>query len=119
MYPNCPPQKEWLKIIATCARGAVTEGHFRKGLDPEQFAHDLNGVILAYHHAARLLRASDAEARARVAFANLLRLATSQKGSSHPRRPLDSRAAQVAPARGARKTARKGRAARAAASRLD
>lgn len=61
-------QRDWLETIATVARTAVREGHFRKGLDVEQLAHDLNGVMLAYHHARRLLRDPQAEVRARNAF---------------------------------------------------
>jgi AcrR family transcriptional regulator len=66
-------QKQWLETIATTARGASRAGHFKARLDAEQFAHELNGIILAYHHAARLLREPDAEARARRSFAALLR----------------------------------------------
>jgi AcrR family transcriptional regulator len=68
-------QRDWLEAIATTARGAVREGEFRASLDTTQFAHDLNGIILAYHHAARLLRDSEAERRARAAFDALLRAA--------------------------------------------
>ena len=68
-------QRDWLEAIATTARGAIREGHFRAAVDPVQFAHDLNGIILAYHHAARLLRDQDAEARARRSFDALVRAA--------------------------------------------
>jgi AcrR family transcriptional regulator len=68
-------QKQWLDAIATTARGARREGHFKATLDPEQFAYDLNGIILSYHHTARLLREPDAETRARKAFDALLRAA--------------------------------------------
>jgi AcrR family transcriptional regulator len=68
-------QKDWLDTIANSARGAIAEGHFRADVDPEQFAHDLYGVMLAYHHAARLLADSRAAARARTAFGALLRAA--------------------------------------------
>jgi AcrR family transcriptional regulator len=68
-------QCDWLDAIATTAGGAIREGHFKASLDPRQFAHDLNGIILAYHHAARLLRQPDAEQRARTAFETLLRAA--------------------------------------------
>ena len=74
-------QRDWLDAIATIARGAMREGHFRAGLDPVQFAHDLNGIILAYHHAARLLRDPDAEERARTAFASLMRAARKSRRS--------------------------------------
>jgi AcrR family transcriptional regulator len=65
-------QTDLLDSIATMTRGAQREGHFKPTVDPEQFAHDLNGIILAHHHAARLLRQPDAEQRTRTAFAALL-----------------------------------------------
>lgn len=68
-------QRDWLEAIATTARGAIREGHFRAAVDPAQFAHDLNGIILAYHHAARLLRDTAAEQRARTSFEALIRAA--------------------------------------------
>jgi AcrR family transcriptional regulator len=74
-------QREWLEAIATTARGAIREGHFKSSVDPVQFAHDLNGVILAYHHAARLLRDPAAEARARAAFESLVRVARKPRRS--------------------------------------
>jgi AcrR family transcriptional regulator len=74
-------QKHWLEVIATTARGAITEGHFKSSIDPEQFAYDVNGIMLAYHHSARLLRDPDGEQRARTAFENLLKTA-----SKSPRR---------------------------------
>jgi len=61
-------QKDWLDVIATVVRTAIAEGHFRKDVDPEQLAFDLYGVMLAWHHAARLLRDARAETRARAAF---------------------------------------------------
>jgi AcrR family transcriptional regulator len=65
-------QRDWLETVATVFRGGVTEGHFRADADPEQFAHDLYGVMLAYHHASRLLRDPMAEERARRALERLL-----------------------------------------------
>ena len=61
-------QKEWLGFLSTIAGSAVTEGHFRSKLDTEQFAHDVYGVMLAWHHARRLLHDARAEERARRAF---------------------------------------------------
>ena len=72
-------QKDWLGAIATTVRGAIREGDFKAGLDADQFAHDLNGIILAYHHAARLLNDQSAEQRARVAFDALVRAARKRK----------------------------------------
>jgi AcrR family transcriptional regulator len=68
-------QRQWLDAIATTARGAIREGHFHPGVDAVQMAHDLNGIILAYHHAARLLRDAEAETRARTAFEALIHAA--------------------------------------------
>ena len=65
-------QREWLGVIATSFQKGIEEGHFPEGEDPDQFAHDLYGVMLAYHHAHRLLRDPKAEARARHAFQKLL-----------------------------------------------
>jgi AcrR family transcriptional regulator len=65
-------QRDWLELIANVARTAVREGHLRSDADVEQMAYDLNGVMLAYHQAARLLRDPAAEARARRAFEAML-----------------------------------------------
>lgn len=65
-------QRDWLEALATAARIAVEEGHFRRGLDVRQFAYDLYAVILAYHHFSRLLRDPTAEERARSSFESLL-----------------------------------------------
>ncbi|MGH8774049.1 MAG: TetR family transcriptional regulator C-terminal domain-containing protein [Jiangellaceae bacterium] len=58
--------------IALIFRTGVTEGHFREDADPEQFASDLNGVMLAYYQANRLLDDPAAETRARNAFEALI-----------------------------------------------
>ena len=68
-------QRDWLEAIATTVRGAIREGHFKSSLDAVQFAHDLNGIILAYHHAARLLRDPSAQTRSRTSFDALVRAA--------------------------------------------
>ena len=65
-------QRDWLDVIANCARTAVVEGHFQKDVDPDQFAHELYGIMLANHHAVRLLRDRDAVERTRRGFERLL-----------------------------------------------
>jgi AcrR family transcriptional regulator len=65
-------QRDFLGLIATTVRGAIAEGHFRKDLDVEQFAHDFYAVMLGYHHAYRLLRDPRAGKRAARAFEALL-----------------------------------------------
>jgi len=65
-------QKDWLDVIANCVRTAVVEGDFRKEVDPEQFAHELYGIMLANHHAVRLLRDRKGVERTRRGFERLL-----------------------------------------------
>jgi AcrR family transcriptional regulator len=67
------------RLEAELARGvslAIDEGHLRRDLDVRQFVFELLGIVLAYHHNARLLRREDAEAHARAAFARLIAHAT-------------------------------------------
>lgn len=65
-------QREWMGTIAAVARTGIEEGHFSAAADPEQVAQEIHGILLAWHHASRLLRDGKAEARARAAFEALL-----------------------------------------------
>jgi AcrR family transcriptional regulator len=65
-------QRDLIDMIATVFRTGIAEGHYREDADPDQFAQDFHGVILACHHALRLLGDSKAETRARRAFEALL-----------------------------------------------
>lgn len=65
-------QRDWLDFVADTVRGAIAERHFGAGVDPEQFAHDFQGIILSYQHASRLLRDGRAEQRARTALEALI-----------------------------------------------
>jgi hypothetical protein len=65
-------QRDWLDILANAARTGVREGQFRPDFDTEQFAYDLHGAMLSYHHLSRLLRDPNAEMRVRRAFEALL-----------------------------------------------
>ena len=65
-------QRDWLDVIANSARTGVQEGHFRLDFDAEQFAYEFHGIMLSYHHVARLLHDPNAETRARRAFESLL-----------------------------------------------
>jgi AcrR family transcriptional regulator len=73
-------QRDWLELIANVCRTAVAEGQFGEHVDPEQFAHDVHGVMLAFHHARRLLRDPRAEKRARSGFDGLLVAARGKRG---------------------------------------
>jgi AcrR family transcriptional regulator len=59
-------------LIATVFRTGIAEGQFRADADAEQFAHDLYGVILSFHHSSRLLTDGRAADRARHALDALL-----------------------------------------------
>jgi AcrR family transcriptional regulator len=65
-------QRMLLTTLARAAQIAKEEGHFRSDLDTEQFAFDLDGIMLSYSHWKRLLRDAKAEARARAGFEALL-----------------------------------------------
>jgi AcrR family transcriptional regulator len=65
-------QRDWLDVIANSARTGIQEGQFRPDFDTDQFAYDLHGAMLSYHHVARLLRDPSAETRVRRAFESLL-----------------------------------------------
>jgi AcrR family transcriptional regulator len=65
-------QRDWLDTIAEVFRTGLAEGQFRAEADPEQFAFDLEGVMLSYHLTNRLLGDGQAESRARRSFEELL-----------------------------------------------
>jgi AcrR family transcriptional regulator len=65
-------QRDFMESIGNTVRTGIAEGHFRADADPEQFAQDLYGVMLACHHAARLLGDAKAPLRAARAFETLL-----------------------------------------------
>jgi AcrR family transcriptional regulator len=66
-----------LRFIADLARECVREGQFAADSEPQQFAFEMYGIILAHHNADRFLKDAKATARARKSFeALLLRYAT-------------------------------------------
>jgi AcrR family transcriptional regulator len=65
-------QRDWLDVLAGAVRVARDEGHLRAGVDPEQFAFEMYGIMLVTHLASRLLRDRQAVPRARRAFERLL-----------------------------------------------
>jgi AcrR family transcriptional regulator len=64
--------KDWIDELHKAARIAVTEGHFRSDLDPEQFAFEEYGIMLGLHTYLRFLKAPQALERAREAFERLV-----------------------------------------------
>lgn len=65
-------QRDWIQVLATSVRKGIEAGEFLANSDPDQFAQDMYGVILALHFHRRLMRDAGAEARARRAFDTLL-----------------------------------------------
>jgi AcrR family transcriptional regulator len=60
------------ETIARIFRGGIDEGHFRADADPEQFAFNLQGILLAFHQFSRLLADPLADQRAERALDALL-----------------------------------------------
>lgn len=71
-------QREWLGTIARSARIAIEEGHFRRGVDVDQFAYEAHSIMLGYHYTSRLLRDPRAAERAESAFDSLVSKAKSR-----------------------------------------
>src|SRR5262249_47874921 len=46
-------QRDWLDTIGQAVRIAIAEGHFRKDVDPAQFAYEMYGLMLITHHCMR------------------------------------------------------------------
>lgn len=58
--------------VATVFRTGISAGQFRADADPDQFAADLDGVMLAFYHWHRLLDDELASVRARRGFEALV-----------------------------------------------
>ncbi len=72
-------ERDLFEMIATVFRTGVAEEHFRDDADPDQFAQDFYGVVLARHHTLRLLGDEQADNRARRAFEALIAAARSTR----------------------------------------
>ena len=64
--------RDLFDMVRTVFRTGVAEGQFRADADADQFTQDFYGVILAAHHALRLLGDGQAQQRARRALDALL-----------------------------------------------
>jgi AcrR family transcriptional regulator len=80
--------RDWMDTLAGAARIAVQEGHFRADLDCEQFAHDCQGIGLAFVTASRLMRDPRAHARATSAFETLVSAARAPSLAGSPATPV-------------------------------
>jgi len=64
--------KDWIDELTKAARIAISEGHFRKDLVPEQFAFEEYGIMLGTHTFMKFLRDPVSLDRAREAFERLV-----------------------------------------------
>jgi AcrR family transcriptional regulator len=64
--------RDLMESIAQMFRTGISEGEFRPDADPEQFAHDLYGVMLGFFHAHRLMNDPAAVPRTQRAVDALL-----------------------------------------------
>ncbi len=71
--------KEKLEFVAGAVRRAQDAGHFHERVDPEQFAFEMEGIVLMWHHASRLMQDPRADERAQRAFEALLAAARKPK----------------------------------------
>lgn len=65
-------QRDWHETLATVVTSAITEGHFRADVDPNQVAFTLAGLLLSFHVASRLLGDPQATARAQRGLEDLI-----------------------------------------------
>lgn len=65
-------QQDWRDTVARAAALAVSEKHFRKDLDVEQFAFEFVGIGMIFQQSSKLLQDRKAERRAYAAFEALL-----------------------------------------------
>lgn len=65
-------QGQWVDVLATSFRKAIEEGQVAADADSDQFAQDLYGIMLSWHHRSRLMGDPVAEVRARRAFEALI-----------------------------------------------
>jgi AcrR family transcriptional regulator len=70
-------QRDWIETVARAAQIAVTEKHFRRDLDAEQFALEVQSLALGYNYALKLLKDPRARQRVEAAFEALLSRARS------------------------------------------
>jgi AcrR family transcriptional regulator len=76
-------QRDMFDLIAGTVRSAIQEGHFVADVDPDQFAYEFWGAMLAFHHASRLMRDAKARQRAQAAFDSLVQRARVIPAAKH------------------------------------
>jgi AcrR family transcriptional regulator len=64
--------RDWIDHLATSARIAIDEGHFKADVDPQQVAFDIYGIMLAAHTFFRMVGDPKTGSRTRRAFEALV-----------------------------------------------
>ena len=62
----------WQETIARVVRAAIDEKQFRENVDPQQFAYEMMGIAMAFHHSNKLLKDPQAKRLARASFEQLI-----------------------------------------------
>lgn len=64
--------RDLLESLALVYLSGMKEGQFTADMEPDQFAHELHGIMLAFFQAVRLMADPEAETRTRRAFERLV-----------------------------------------------
>ena len=65
-------QRDWLATISRAVQQAIDEGHLTDDADPEQFAFEVQSILLGSYWNFRLLKDKKALTRARTALSRLI-----------------------------------------------
>ena len=75
-------QVEWHGALRWAVAQAITQGEFRRDLDPDLFVFQMIGIALGYQHMQKLMNDPEALSRAHAAFDRLLADAAPQDGTA-------------------------------------
>jgi AcrR family transcriptional regulator len=94
--------QSWLDAMHRAVVQAREEGHLRAGIDEQQVAFEIHGLILALHYEARFLKSPGSVARANAGFDHILKsygaqppAARAAKPAWSPAKPRSKRNAQL------------------------
>jgi AcrR family transcriptional regulator len=65
-------QESWIDCLQRIARSAIRAGHFREGIDCNQFAFEFYSLLLGFHLYFKLLKDEDTRSRQDEALAGLI-----------------------------------------------
>lgn len=77
--------RSWQRELIRAIKQAIEAGHLRDDIDPAQLVFAINGLVLAVHHDARLMRSRDSISRGRAGFTQLIKAHRAQpSGNAKP-----------------------------------